>query len=143
MSPYQADAEVIETLNELFAEEVEAALRYLQLSVSVKGLERLLVRPCLLEGLEETLEHAQTIADKIVQFGGVPQLNVNLQLPAEKSTGAEAVQTALAFEQAALDAYREALEKVGHKDVALEEFLRAQISVESEHVAGLALLLEQ
>ncbi len=143
MSPYHANEEVIEVLNELFAEEVEAALRYLHLSVTIKGLDRLLIRGELLEGLRETLEHSQTIADKIIQFGGIPCLDIKLQLPPEKSSAKEAIHNALAFEQAALDAYREALERVGDADVALEEFLRAQISVESEHVAGLSLLLEE
>ena len=132
---------ILNQLNELFAEEIEAALRYLHLAVTIQGLDRLLVRQTLLESMTETLDHAQTIAGKIVQLGGVPSLNLKVQLPAEMTSGAEAIRTALAFEQAALDGYRELLEHVGG-DVVLEEFARAQIATESEHVAGLYLLLE-
>ena len=63
-------------------------------------------------------------------------------LPAEKTTGAEAIRTALAFEQAALDGYRDLLESAGG-DVEIEDFAREQISVETEHVAELSLLLEE
>jgi bacterioferritin len=134
--------EVLRSLNELFAEEIEAALRYLHLAVTLKGLDRLVVRPTLLDGMSETLDHAQTIADKIVQLGGYPRLDIKIHLPAEKTTGAEAIRTALAFEQAALDAYRELLEKVG-SDAEIGEFIRDQVAVESTHVAELSLLLEE
>jgi bacterioferritin len=134
--------EVMARLNELFAEEVEASLRYLHLSVTLKGLDRLIVRKTLLEGVQETLEHAQAIADKIVQLGGYPSLRIRVELPPEKTTGAEAIRTALDCEQAALDAYRELLDRLdeGHE---LADFVREQVAVESAHVAELSLLLEE
>ena len=54
----------------------------------------------------------------------------------------EAIRTALAFEQAALDGYKELLESAAG-DVVLEEFARAQIATESEHVSALYLLLDE
>ncbi|MCI0651641.1 MAG: hypothetical protein L0Z55_07145 [Planctomycetes bacterium] len=137
-----AKEEFLRGLNELFAEELEAGIRYLHLAVTVTGLDRLLVRKVLLENMNETLEHAQVVADKILQLGGVPKLELKLHLAPEKTNAKEAIRTALAFETAALDAYRDLLEKVGNKDVALEEFLRAQVALESQHVAELELLLE-
>lgn len=137
-----ARAENIKLLNELFAEEIEAGIRYLHLAATVKGLDRLLVHKTLLEHMQETFQHAQAIADKILQMGGVPGLELRLSLPPQKTSAAEAIRTALAFEQAALDGYRELLEKV-KDNVELEEFIREQISVESQHVAELALLLEE
>ena len=132
----------IRSLNELFAEEIEAAIRYLHLAVTVKGLDRLLVQKVLIENMQETLEHAQTIANKIVQLGGIPRLELKVNLPPQKTTAAEAIRTAIAFEQAALDAYLELLDSV-EGDVPLEEFVRAQVDVESQHVAELSLLLEE
>ena len=104
-------------------------------------LERLTVRETLVENMRETLEHAQVVADKILQLGGVPGLDLKLHIPPERTTGADAIRTALTVEQAALDAYRDLLERVTD-DVVLEEFLRAQVALESEHVAQLELLLE-
>jgi bacterioferritin len=135
--------EVVARLNELYAEEIEAALRYLHLAVTLKGLDRLMVRKILLENLEETLDHAQQVAEKIVQMGESPTLQIQVNLPPERASGADALRTALVFEKAALDAYRELLERVeGGKDVVIEEFARAQVALESQHVAELELLLE-
>ena len=135
--------ESLKRLNELFAEEIEAGIRYLHLAGTLKGLDRLLVRDTMLENMNETLEHAQAIAMKIQQLGGTPQLELKLSIPPERATAQEAIRTALAFEQAALDAYRELLDDIkGDDDVVLEEFLRAQVAVESEHVAELYGFLE-
>ena len=135
--------ESLKRLNELFAEELEAAIRYLHLAATVKGLDRLLVRDTLLSNMNETLDHAQTIAEKMVHLGGAPGLDLKLRISPEKTSGADAIRTALAFEQAALDAYREFLDSIKDQDdVVLEEFLRAQVAPESEHVAELYGLLE-
>jgi len=74
--------------------------------------------------------------------GGVPQPKINLELTGDKCTGIEALQTALLFEQAALDAYKDFLDTVeGSGDVILEEFARQQVAIESEHVSELQMLL--
>ena len=137
-----ATKENIQNLNELFAEEIEAAIRYLHLSVTVKGLDRLLVHKVLLEYMQKTLDHARSVADKIVHLGGIPSLDLKLNLPPQKTTATDAVRTALTFEQAGLAAYRDLLENIVD-DVPLEEFVRAQVGLESQHVAELSLLLEE
>jgi bacterioferritin len=134
-------AEVIHELSHIFAEEAEAALRYLHLANAVRGLERRLIEPVLREGLAETLQHADVIAQKIRSLGGVPQLELNVSLPAEPLTAREALRQALLVEEAALEAYQDVLRRV-EGDVPLEEFLRSQIAVESAHVAELRELLE-
>lgn len=132
--------EIITELNRLFAEEIEAALRYLHLANAVRGLDHLLVGPVLKRGFQETVEHAEVIARKIRTLGAVPQLELNISLPPETLGGKEALQTALTFEEAALEAYQDCLRRI-EGDVALEEFVRSQIATESEHVAELKQLL--
>lgn len=137
--------ETLTRLNELFAEEIEAGIRYLHLAVTVKGLGRLLVQKTLLENMQETLEHAQTIGERMLHLGGVPSLDLKLNVAAEKASAEEAIRTAKEFEQAALDAYRELLEQVEEdpeENVAIGEFLREQVTLESRHVAELDVLLE-
>lgn len=135
-----AQTDIVQELNRLFAEEVEAALRYLHLQGAVKGLDRLVVGPVLAKGFQETIEHAEVIARKIRTFGGVPSLNVALDLEPTPVDGRQALELALTFEEAALDAYQDCLRRVeGH--VAIEDFIRQQIVVESEHVADLKQLL--
>lgn len=135
--------EALRRLNELYAEEIDAGLRYLHLSVTLTGLDRITVRKVMLENMQETFEHAQLVAEKILQLGGTPSLEIHTSLPAERADGVEALRTALVFEKAALDAYRELLDRVeGTDDVVLEEFARAQVALESQHVAELELLIE-
>lgn len=133
--------DLVAELNRLFAEEVEAALRYLHLQSAVRGLDRLLVGPVLKEGFAETIEHAEVIAKKIRTLGGVPSLRVSLQLEPTPVDGKQALEMALMFEEAALEAYQDCLRRVSGADVAIEEFIRSQIAVESEHVAELKQIL--
>ena len=134
--------DALHRLNELLAEEMEASIRYLHLSTLVQGIDRLVIQKVLKENHEETVEHAQQVSEKIIQIGGAPNPRINLDLSGEKCTGVEALQMALVFEQAALDAYRDFLEVVeGSGDVILEEFARQQVAIESEHVSELQMLL--
>lgn len=134
--------EIVNELNRVFAEEIEAATRYLHLSAAVRGIDRLLVEKVLKEGVEETIEHAEIIARKIRALGHVPRLDIKVSCPAEPLTAREALRQAVTFEEAALEAYQDLLRKVDG-DVALEEFVRGQIAVESEHVAQLRELLAE
>lgn len=136
LTPQEAAGE----LNRLFAEEVEASIRYLHLFNAVKGMDRLLVGPVLKEGVRETLEHAEVIAQKIRALGQVPRLDIQLSCPPKAVGAREALRTALTFEEAALEAYQDVLRRV-EGDVPLEEFIRSQIAVEAEHVAELKQLL--
>ena len=141
MSEYSREV-ALSRLNELLAEELEASIRYVHLGTLVQGIDRLVIQKVLQENHEETVEHAQQVSEKILQVGGTPKPKINLELTGEKCTGIEALQTALLFEQAALDAYKEFLEVVeGSGDVVLEEFARQQVALESEHVSELQMLL--
>lgn len=131
---------MVQELNRLFAEEVEAAIRYLHLSHAVRGIHHLVVGPVLKKAFAETVEHAEVIAHKIRALGAVPSLSVNLELGPEKLDARQALELALTFEEAALEAYQDALRKI-EGDIPLEEFIRSQIVVESEHVAELKQLL--
>ncbi len=132
--------EVIQEVNRLFAEEVEAALRYLHLSHAVRGIDHLVIGPVLTKAFQETIAHAEVLAHKIRALGSVPQLELTIALPPESMDAKAALETALTFEEAALEAYQDTLRKV-EGDVPLEEFIRSQIAVESEHVAELRQLL--
>jgi len=133
--------DTMQSLNEIFAEEVEAAIRYLHLAVTIKGIDRITLQETLLEGMNETMTHARVVAEKILEMGGVPSLDLHIQLAGEMSSGSEAIRTAVEFEQAALDAYEDLMESAAG-DVPMEEFARAQVALESEHLSRFRLLLE-
>ena len=135
--------EILQRLNGLLAEEMEASIRYLHLAMAIEGSDKEKLAPMLKENYEETIEHAQLVGDKIVEMGGVPGPEIRLDLPAEKIDATDAIQIALAFEQAALDAYCELLELLeGSGDSSLVEFARSQVELETQHVAELQQLLE-
>ena len=133
--------DAVRTLNEIFAEEVEAGIRYLHMAVTIKGMDRLVLQPELLKSMEETLSHARIIAEKLLEIGGVPSLDLRIELPGEMTTGQEAIRNSVEFERGALEAYKELMEDAAG-DVRMEEFARAQITLESEHLAHFKLLLE-
>lgn len=135
-----SDESIVGELNRLYAEEVEACMRYLHLCSAVRGMDRLLVERVLREGVSETLEHAEVIAQKVRALGYVPKLDIQVNCPPEPISGREALRQALTFEEAALEAYQDVLRRV-EGDLVLEEFIRSQIATESEHVAQLKELL--
>ena len=139
MSPLSTQ-EVAQELNRIFAEEAEAAMRYLHLANAVRGIDRLVVEPVLKDAFQKTIRHAEVIAQKIRTLGHVPRLQISVSCPAEPLTGKDALRLALTVEEAALEAYQDMLRRV-EGDVLLEEFIRAQIATESEHVAQLKELL--
>jgi bacterioferritin len=133
--------EIVEDLNRLMAEEVEAFLRYFQMRYRLRGVERLAAEKLFDEGTRETLEHAEAIAKQIRALGHVPQLKIGLELRGGPTNLQEALSEMLEVERQALDAYKEVLPHVTG-DTMLEDFIRKQISVETEHVQEIATLLE-
>jgi bacterioferritin (cytochrome b1) len=133
--------EIVEDLNRLLAEEVEAFLRYFQMRYRLRGVDRLAAEKLFDEGTRETLEHAEAIAKQIRALGRIPQLKVALELRGGPTNLQEALAEMLEVERQALEAYKEVLPRVAG-DTMLEDFVRKQISVETEHVQEIATLLE-
>ena len=133
--------EIVEDLNRLMAEELEAFLRYFQMRYRLRGVDRLAAEKLFEEGTRETLEHAEAIARQIRALGHVPQLKIELESRGGKTSLQEALAEMLEVERQALDAYKEVLPRVTG-DTMLEDFIRKQISVETEHVQEIATLLE-
>ena len=133
--------EIIQELNRLMAEEVEAFLRYFQMRYRLKGVDRLAAGKFFDEAMNETLEHAESIAKMVRSLGRIPQLKVKLAIGGERFTLAEALQETLDVERQALEAYKEMLPRVAG-DPVLEDFIRKQITIETEHCQEISQLLE-
>ncbi len=137
----QRKTEIVDELNRLMAEEAEAFLRYFQLRYRLRGTDRLAAETFFNKAMEETLEHAEEIAGKIRSLGRIPKLEINLSLSGGPIHLEEALAEALEFERQALDAYKDFLPRVAG-DPMLEDFIRKQVAVETEHVQEIAMLLE-
>ncbi len=134
-------AELIDELNRLMAEEMEAFLRYFQIRYRLKGIDRLAADKFFDAAMKETLEHAEMIAKQIRSSGHMPRLTIKLSATGGPVSLQEALSETLAVEQQALEAYKEFLPRV-EGDPVLEDFIRKQIAVETEHVQEIAQLLE-
>ena len=140
-TPDKRKAEQVDELNRLMAEEAEAFLRYFQLRYRLRGTDRLAAEDFFDKAMQETLEHATEIANKIRSLGQIPRLDIKLSLAGGPIRLQEALAEALEFEQQALDAYKEFLPRV-EGDPMLEDFIRKQVAVETEHVQEISMLLE-
>lgn len=141
MKPKPKKTEIVEDLNRLMAEEIEAFLRYFQMRFRLRGADRLVAAKLFDEAMHETLEHAEAIAKQIRIMGQTPTLQINLTVAGESLGLQEALTEVLAVEQQALDAYKDCLPRV-EGDSVLEDFIRNQVAVETEHVQEITLLLE-
>jgi bacterioferritin (cytochrome b1) len=133
--------DVVDELNRLMAEELEAFLRYFQLRYRLRGVELLAAETFFEKAMEETVDHANQIARHIRSLGQTPRINVKLEVGGGSLRLKEVLNDALIFEQQALDAYKDLLPRV-EGSPALEDFVRKQIAIESEHVQEIAMLLE-
>lgn len=129
----QEHIDIVDELNRLMAEEAEACLRYFQLRYRLRGIDRQAAEQFFENGMKETLEHAEAIANQIRALGHIPRLRIDLSLGGGPIRFQDALAEALDVEQQALDAYRDFLPRVvGHP--VLEDFIRRQIDIETEHV---------
>jgi bacterioferritin (cytochrome b1) len=125
--------DIVEDLNRLMAEEAEASLRYFQMRFRLREKEYVVAERFFEEAMKETMDHANSIAQQIRSLGYIPTLRVNLSLGGGPMRLEAALAEALDVEQQALDAYKEFLPRVAG-DPVLEEFIRRQVEVETEHV---------
>jgi bacterioferritin (cytochrome b1) len=126
-------ADLVDDLNRLMAEEAEACLRYFHMRFRLRGQNAEAAEQFFEEAIRETLEHATSIAEQIRALGHIPTLRVNLSLRGEPIRLEAALAEALDVEQQALDAYKDFLPRVAG-DPVLEDFIRRQVEVETEHV---------
>src|SRR5262245_27709141 len=128
----QEHVDIVDELNRLMAEETEACLRYFQLRYRLRGIDRQAAEEFFENGVKETLEHAEAIANQIRALGHIPRLRIELSLGGGPIRFQDALAEALDVEQQALDAYKDVLPRVlGHR--GLEDFIRRRIDSEPEH----------
>jgi bacterioferritin len=146
---YSADREkVIELLNEALATELVCVLRYRHDHFMARGLESKAAADEFMEHATEELEHADRIAERIVQLGGEPRFNPNELTQRSHSeyrvgkTLQEAIRENLVAERIAIDSYREMVQYIGQSDPTTRRMLEEILATEEEHADDLADLLD-
>jgi bacterioferritin len=145
---YQADREaVIQMLNDALATELVCVLRYKRHYFTVTGRGNGQVKAEFLEHANQEQEHADWLAERIVQLNGSPNFN-----PATLTSRSHAeyddsddvnamIRANLIAERVAIESYRQMIAAIGDKDPTTRNLLIEIMAVEEEHADDLRDLL--
>ena len=145
---YGADREtVLKLLNDSLATEIVCTLRYKRHYFMAKGIHSEAVAQEFLEHANEEQEHADTLAERIVQLGGAPNFapdGLSSRSHSEYSEGKDLIDMIrenLIAERIAIDTYREIIRYLGDKDVTTRRIFEDILAVEEEHADDLSSFL--
>ena len=146
---YSADREVvIGLLNEALATELVCYLRYKRHYYMATGLRASVAADEFLEHANQEQEHADRLAERIVQLGGEPDFNPDSLTERAHAQYAEGnglrdmVFENLVAERIAIDSYREIVQYLGDKDPTTRRIFEDILAQEEEHADDLAGLLD-
>ena len=146
---YDADREeIIRLLNASLATELVCVLRYKRHYFMASGVKAAVAAEEFLEHATQEAEHADKLAERIVQLGGEPEFNPDLlsknshaQYVAGNSLK-EMVYEDLVGERIAVDSYREIIQYIGDKDPTTRRLFEEILAQEEEHADDMADILE-
>ena len=147
-SNYGADPTVVcRVLNEALATEIVCVLRYKRHYFMADGIASDSVKQEFAEHATEEQEHADRIAERIVQLGGEPDLNPDTLTKRSHSEYAEGTSLVdmlredLVAERIAIESYREIVEWLHGKDSTTKRMMEEILAVEEEHADDINSLL--
>jgi bacterioferritin len=145
---YGADREqVIRILNEALATEIVCVLRYKSHYFRAEGLNASVAAAEFLEHAQQEQDHADWLAERIVQLGGKPDFSpegLASRAHSEFIEGdnlREMIQEDLIAERIAIDSYREIIQYLGDKDPTSRRIMEDILAQEEEHADDMASLL--
>ncbi|RML47975.1 Bacterioferritin [Pseudomonas savastanoi pv. glycinea] len=145
---YSADREtVLRLLNESLATELVCVLRYKRHYYMASGLKASVAAAEFLEHAEQEAQHADKLAERIVQLGGEPEFNPDLlsrNSHAQYVAGntlKEMVYEDLVAERIAIDSYRQIIQYMGDKDPTTRRIFEDILAQEEEHADDMADIL--
>lgn len=146
---YQADrSTVLRLLNEALATELVCVLRYKRHYFMAQGIHAEAVAAEFLEHANQEMEHADQIAERIVQLQGEPEFNPEGLTSRSHSEYVAAdsltdmIKENLVAERIAIDSYREMITYIGDRDPTTRRLMEGILAVEEEHADDLVNLLE-
>lgn len=146
---YNADREeIIRLLNTSLATELVCVLRYKRHYFMASGVKAQIAAAEFLEHATQEAEHADKLAERIVQLGGEPEFNPDLlskNAHAQYVAGnnlKEMVYEDLVAERIAVDSYRGIIQYIGDKDPTTRRLFEEILAQEEEHADDMADILE-
>jgi bacterioferritin len=125
---------VVKILNQLLEMELAGVVRFIHYSLMVFGHARIPIVAWLRSEATEAMGHAQKIGEWITALGEHPSLKIGPLLETQRHAIDDILKEVLEHEGEGLGVYRELLATVEGRDVALEEFAREMITLETQHV---------
>jgi len=145
---YGLDAQqVCKVLNDALATEIVCVLRYRRHYYMASGIHSESVKAEFLEHANEEQEHADQIAERIVQLGGEPDLDPAGLLSrshseyVEGKTLRDMLREDLVAERIAIDSYRGIVTWLDGKDSTTRRIMEEILAKEEEHAEDLSTLL--
>ncbi|HVO90383.1 MAG TPA: ferritin-like domain-containing protein [Casimicrobiaceae bacterium] len=145
---YGADRDtVVKVLNEVLATEIVCTLRYRRHYYMAQGIASESVKTEFLEHANEEQQHADMVAERIVQLGGEPDFNpegLATRSHAQYVEGTnlvEMIKEDLVAERIAIDSYREIAQWLTGKDPTTRRIIEEILAKEEEHAEDLNSLL--
>ena len=146
---YQADlGTVLRILNEVLATELVCVLRYKRHHYMAKGIHSQSVAQEFLEHASEEQQHADRVAERIVQLDGAPNFNPEGLLTrshseyVEGETLVDMLKEDLVAERIAVESYSEIIRYLGDTDPTTRRVMEEILGNEEEHADDLKTLLE-
>jgi bacterioferritin len=147
---YKADREaVVRMLNEALATEIVCILRYKRHYFTLNGIDARVVAEEFKEHAQDEQEHADKIAERIVQLGGAPDFSpqgLHARSHSQYVPGTtllEMVREDLIAERVGIDSYREMIAHLGNDDPTTRRMLEEILADEEEHAEDLAAMLRE
>lgn len=148
-SGYKGDLkEIISMLNAALATELLCVMRYKRHHYTATGLVNEPIKAEFLEHAQQEADHADMIAERIVQLGGEPDFNpatLTARSHAEYDDSSDIkamIRANLIAERVAIESYRQMIERIGDTDPTTKHMLINIMAVEEEHADDMKDLLD-
>lgn len=126
---------VIECLNEILEHELAGVVRYSHYSFMVFGYNRIPIVNWFRSHANESLLHANEVGEYITRMDAHPSLKIGKLLETHQHSIGAILAESLEHEKIQVQKYRNLLDEVKDKDIALEEYARKMICEEELHIS--------
>ncbi len=140
--PWRED--IVKLLNDSLATELVCTMRYKRHYYTAKGMTSPAIADEFLVHANEETEHADMIAERIVQLGGEPDFNPATLLERSHAGYDESldlkamIRANLVAERVAIEAYTQTIRLIGDKDSTTRRIIEHILSQEQEHAEELS-----
>ncbi len=139
---------VVKMLNEALATEIVCVLRYKRHYFMASGIHAAPVAAEFLEHANVEMQHADSLAKRIVELGGEPNFSpegLASRSHAEYVEGSslkDMIKEDLVAERIAIESYREMISYLGDTDPTTQRMLKEILATEEEHAEDLSSLMQ-